>query len=238
MVCGREQFSARASRPRICFDVRRFARSLRSGRTRTEHPTLFRIRDGAAHLVDRLSAASSRWNRCSVRIVRATPKPTPSKARRRNRDGKAPVGSPARDPRAEHAQGLCHDSIRFFPSVLVAGPGLRRHPRRNASGPSRARRHVRGRVPHARRRGPLCRARTLRRGPAGPGGLSWRSPRTRAGASGVRSGALARPDRDLRELSVHAAACAAPCPYEYPRSPGGNRRKLPVRDPSNRVGGP
>lgn len=234
MVCGREQFSARASRPRICSDARS---STRSDRSRSEFPTLIRIREGAAHLVDRLSAASLRWNRCSVRIVRATPKPTPSKARRRNRDGKAPVGSPTGDPRAEHAQGLCHDSIRFFPSVVVgAGPG--RSPGRSAAAPSWAGRHVRRRVPHAGGAWAFRRPRTRGRGSAGPGSFGRRSPRTRAGASGVRSGALARPHRDLRELPVHPAACAAPCSYEYPWSPGGNWRKLPARDPSNRVGGP
>ena len=179
---------------------------------------------------------SSRWNRCSVRIARALPQPSPFGPRRSNREFAAAGTLPRGDVRAEHAQGSCHvpnpsEHLSFIRSSIEHRRGDRA-----AAAASRAGRHVRLRVSDLACVGAIRVHGT--HGRRGVGRGFWaRAKGAGPGAPGHRPGADTRSDRHLRELSVVPVAGSAPRSHEHPWSSGGDRGASPARHPSNRVGG-
>lgn len=105
---------------------------------------------GMSGPIDGSSLTCSRWNRCSVRIVRARTRSGASTPQRGNRASPKPGSRQTAESAGEHAQGWCHGSfIHVFRRVVVRRP----LPCGRALDPSRAGRHVRGRVSRTVRAG-------------------------------------------------------------------------------------
>lgn len=173
---------------------------------------------GGTATLDHRSSDCLRWNRCSVRIVRARTRSAVSTPERGFRAGPKPGTLPLCGVLGEHAQGWCHG---LLPRNRFASSFNSQSRRRQlaGTGPARSRGHVRRGVPRADRfRTPASHAADGRQSPtsrregalplaiARPGGAR-RSPGHRpraaliAGAGGasfahVRAGPACRARRE------------------------------------------
>lgn len=198
----------------------------------TEHTTR-----GTSGPIDRRSLACPRWNRCSVRIVRARTRsgaPTPERG---NRAGPKPGRHQMAASAGEHAQGWCHGSFiqDFRGSVQFRRPLTPERVPGRALGPSRTGRHVCRRVSRAGRAGTPDASRARRcRAASAPLSRAWlfipsehrRSRGDRPWPSGHRS-------RPARLPGAGRASLA----HDRARPAGLARRESLFDRPRNRTGG-
>lgn len=198
----------------------------------TERPPRF-----VASPIDHSSLACLRWNRCSVRIVRARTRSGAQTPQRGNCAGPKPGSRQQDASTGEHAQGWCHGSfIHDFRSSFHLRRTLtpERVPGR-ALGPYRTGRHVRRRVSRADvSRAPHASGACGYRAASAP--LSWAwlvTPSEHRGGRGNSSRPSGRRSRSARLAGAGRASSA----HDRARPARLARRESPSDLPRNRLGG-
>ncbi len=180
--------------------------------------------------LDHCSPARLRWNRCSVRIVRARTRSGASSLERGFCAGPKPGSLSKTDSTGEHAQGWCHGSLprnRFF--VRFASPSHARQ--RACAGPPRTGGHVRCRVSRAVRSGsPVTHGAHRCGAPSAP-----RPRALRAASAG--SGDIGRPSRNRPRPALFSGAGGPSSAHVRAWPACIARRESPFVPYRNRLGG-